>query len=55
MSERKNYILQERITFTPVIETPEGPAQAEIRIMYVRDGIASCARCCRCCGWAAAR
>jgi hypothetical protein len=38
MSERKNYILQERIDFTPVIETPEGPTQAEIRIMYVRDG-----------------
>jgi len=38
MSERQNYILQERINFTPVIETPEGPAQAEIRIMYVRDG-----------------
>ena len=36
MSERKNYILQERIDFTPVIDTPEGPAQAEIRIMYVR-------------------
>ncbi len=39
MSERKNYILQERINFTPVIETPEGPAQAEIRIMYVRSGL----------------
>ncbi len=38
MSERKNYILQERINFTPVIETPEGAAQAEIRIMYVRSG-----------------
>ena len=38
MSERKNYILQERINFTPVIDTPEGPAQAEIRVMYVRDG-----------------
>ena len=38
MGERKNYILQERINFTPVIETPEGPTQAEIRIMYVRDG-----------------
>ena len=38
MRERKNYILQERINFTPVIETPEGPAQAEIRIMYVRSG-----------------
>jgi hypothetical protein len=38
MSERKNYILQERINFTPLIDTPEGPAQAEIRIMYVSDG-----------------
>ena len=38
MRERKNYILQERIDFTPVIDTPEGPAQAEIRIMYVRAG-----------------
>jgi hypothetical protein len=36
--ERKNYILQERINFTPLIDTPEGPAQAEIRIMYVFDG-----------------
>ena len=35
--ERGNYILQERIAFTPVIETPEGPTQAEIRIMYVRQ------------------
>ena len=37
VSERKNYILQERINFTPVIDTPEGPAQTEIRIMYVLD------------------
>jgi hypothetical protein len=36
--ERKNYILQERISFTPVIDTPEGAAQAEIRVMYVRSG-----------------
>ncbi len=36
-AERKNYILQERIAFTPVVETPEGPTQVEIRIMYVRD------------------
>ncbi len=36
MRERKNYILQERIDFTPVIDTPEGATQAEIRIMYVR-------------------
>lgn len=36
-AERRNYILQERIAFEPVIETPEGPTQVEIRIMYVRD------------------
>ena len=35
---RRNYILQERIQFEPVIDTPEGPTQAEIRIMYVRSG-----------------
>ena len=40
MNERKNYILQERINFTPMIETPEGPAQTEIRIMYLRSGSA---------------
>lgn len=38
MSERRNYILQERIHFTPVIDTPEGPTQAEIRVMYIREG-----------------
>jgi hypothetical protein len=32
---RNQYILQERITFHPVIDTPHGPTQAEIRIMYV--------------------
>ena len=38
LAERKNYILQERIAFSPVIDTPEGPTQVEIRIMYLRDG-----------------
>ena len=33
--ERMNYILQERLAFTPLIETPHGPTQVEIRIMYV--------------------
>jgi hypothetical protein len=33
--ERMNYILQERIAFTPLIETPHGPTQVEVRIMYV--------------------
>jgi hypothetical protein len=33
--ERHQYILQERIAFEPVIDTPHGPTQAEIRMMYV--------------------
>ena len=33
--QRPHYILQERLQFEPVIETPEGFTQAEIRIMYV--------------------
>lgn len=32
---RSDYILQERVAFEPVIETPHGPTQAEIRMMYV--------------------
>jgi len=41
LGERKDYILQERINFTPVIDTPEGPTQVEIRMMYVNDPSAS--------------
>ncbi len=33
--ERRNYILQERVRFAPVIATPHGPTMAEIRIMYI--------------------
>jgi hypothetical protein len=33
--ERNQYILQERLSFAPVIDTPHGPTQAEIRMMYV--------------------
>jgi hypothetical protein len=36
--KRHLYILQRRVAFTPVIDTPEGPTQAEIRIMLVRTG-----------------
>jgi hypothetical protein len=32
---RHDYVLQERVRFTPVIDTPHGPTQVEIRIMYV--------------------
>ena len=33
--ERHQYLLQERVKFEPVIRTPEGRTQAEIRILYV--------------------
>jgi hypothetical protein len=32
--QRSHYMLQERMRFEPVIETPHGMTQAEIRIMY---------------------
>ncbi len=32
---RHDYVVQERVRFTPVIETPHGTTQVEIRIMYV--------------------
>jgi len=31
--ERRLYILQERVRFEPVIATPHGPTQAEVRVM----------------------
>jgi hypothetical protein len=33
--QRRGYILQERVNFEPVIETPHGNTRAEIRIMYI--------------------
>jgi hypothetical protein len=33
--ERARYLLQRRMRFEPVIETPHGPTQAEIRVMYI--------------------
>ena len=33
-AERHNYLLQERMRFEPVIATPHGPTQAEIRVLY---------------------
>jgi len=35
VAERGRWVLQERVRFTPVIETPHGLTQAEIRIMYI--------------------
>lgn len=34
-AERSQYLLQRRMRFEPVIETPFGPTQAEIRVMYI--------------------
>jgi len=36
-ANRHNWILQQRMPFAPVIETPEGPTKAEVRIMYIWD------------------
>ena len=33
--QRRLYLLQERVAFTPTIDTPHGLTQAEVRIMYV--------------------
>lgn len=35
VEERQHYLIQERVQFVPVIETPFGPTQAEIRVLYV--------------------
>jgi hypothetical protein len=34
-ADRSLYLLQERVNFHPVIQTPHGPTQAEIRILYL--------------------
>ena len=40
-AERGQYLLQERAHFEPVIATPYGPTQAEVRVMYLwPDGAA---------------
>ncbi|MFZ0941567.1 MAG: hypothetical protein WAN63_19205, partial [Candidatus Sulfotelmatobacter sp.] len=33
--KRADYILQERLHFDPVIETPFGATKAEVRVMYI--------------------
>ena len=35
VSDRHNYILQERVNFHPCIDTPLGPTKLEIRVMYI--------------------
>jgi hypothetical protein len=33
--KRSQYILQERVSFEPIIETPFGKTKAEVRVMYI--------------------
>jgi hypothetical protein len=33
--ERNNYLLQEKVSYAPVIETPDGPSKVEARLMFV--------------------
>jgi hypothetical protein len=35
VADRRLYLMQERVNFEPVIETPAGPTRAEVRIMYL--------------------
>ena len=35
ITDRSQYILQERVAFAPLVETPHGPTKAEIRMMYL--------------------
>jgi hypothetical protein len=35
IDQRHNFLLQQRVRFEPVIDTPHGLTQAEVRIMYV--------------------
>jgi hypothetical protein len=35
VDQRHNFLLQQRVRFEPVIDTPHGLTQAEVRIMYV--------------------
>ena len=37
-ASRRDYILQERVAFAPLIDTPHGATQVEVRLMMVRDG-----------------
>ncbi len=41
---RHDYILQRRMRFEPVIETPHGATQAEIRVLYIDGAAESTAR-----------
>jgi hypothetical protein len=35
VEDKSNFILQRKVNYTPIIETPTGPAKTEIRMMVV--------------------
>ena len=35
INDKKNYILQEKIEYAPLIETPDEPSKVEIRMMFL--------------------
>lgn len=35
-ADRDRFVVQERVAFTPLVETPHGPTQVEVRVMLVR-------------------
>jgi len=37
IKDRENYILQKKVVYEPIIETPDIPAKAEIRLLYAWD------------------
>ncbi|MCI0448817.1 MAG: hypothetical protein L0Y79_03405 [Chlorobi bacterium] len=37
INDRQNYILQRKIIYEPVIETPDVPAKAELRLLFVHN------------------
>lgn len=37
ISDKSNYILQEKVEYAPVIETPDGYAKVELRLMFLWD------------------
>ncbi len=37
ISDRHNYLLQEKVEYAPIVQTPEGGTKAEIRMMFLWD------------------
>ena len=35
INEKENYILQKKVNYEPIIETPSGPAKCELRVMMI--------------------